>query len=370
MKRISTIRSCTGKFDRVGNRVSLVRRGNSIKLRWSYQKREYSLSVPGGITKASVEAAYTKAGEIAADISFDRFDKTLNRYDSTKGRPAQSEETVETLWAKYKETQKHKAARTTQQNTWKEIDRAIASLPPKALNLSNLDRLADEYLKIRAASTAHRHLATLQPAIRVAVPGVKLRDKLPKQPRKTIHYFTPDEVRVILNIFVGNHYEHYVTFLAATGCRPEEAIALLPSDILQSFDGTECSITKAYSKEILQPYTKNHLNRTIPLSDQALLSVSHCYGGLIFPSPAGSFINQKNFLRRAWKPLINPLAPKTIRRYLPPYALRHSFISNMHYEHGVPLPTIAFLVGDKIETIMRFYAGRQTVKSSELPILY
>lgn len=364
------IKACSGKFDRVANRVSLIKRGESIKLRWSHNKREYTLSIPGGITKASVEAAYAKAGEIAADISFDRFDPTLHRYDSTKGLAPKTEETVETLWAKYKEIQRFKAAETTQRYTWREIDLAIAALPPRSLKLSNIEKLGDEYLKIRSVSTAHRHLSTLQPAVRLAIPGVRLRRNLPKQSKKPIHYFTPDEVRFILESFQGSHYDRYVTFLAATGCRPEEAIALTPADILQSPNGVECCITKTYSKGILRPYTKNYLNRTIPLSEQASLIVKNCQEKFIFPSLTGGYINQKNFLRRAWHPLVKPLVSTRIRRYLPPYALRHSFISNMHYQHGVPLPTIAFLVGDKVETIVKFYAGLQTVKSSDLPSLY
>jgi len=374
MKTLATIKKSTGTFDRV-NKINLINRGKSLQLRWSYQTHRYSLTIPGGISQAAVNAAYAKASIIAADISLDRFDPTLDKYAFEQKRPPrkpeESTQTVQTLWETYKEQQRHRAAATTQKTIWREIDRAIAQLPKHALDLKNLPILGDEYLKIRSASTAHRHLATLQPAIRAAIPGVKLRERLPKQPKRTIYYFSPDEVKAILAAFSGHHYERYVTFLAATGCRPEEAIALTTSDIVRSPQGTECHITKVHTQGILQSHTKNHLIRVIPLSEQAERATRSHQKGILFPSPGGGYINSRNFLRRAWRPIILPLVKSQgIRRYLPPYSLRHSFISNMHYIHGVPLPTIAFLVGDKTETIIRFYAGLQPLHSKDLPSLY
>ncbi|MBP0011453.1 tyrosine-type recombinase/integrase, partial [Roseofilum sp. Belize Diploria] len=353
MKKLQVIKAATGTFDRVAKRISLISRGGSIQLRWTFSGQRYHLAIPGAISQASIEAAYAKANAIASDIALNQFDSSLARYDPEKdGRiKPQQEETIATLWDKYKLRSQAKTSPTTQKSVWREIDRAIAALPSSALRLENIKQLGGEYLKIRKASTAHRHFESLQPAIRVVLPDIRLKEQLPKKVKKPIQFFTPNEVRVILEAFEGNHYERYVTFLAATGCRPEEAIALNPSDISSSSQGTECTFDKAFSKGILSRYTKNYLVRTIPISEMAIQAIADSQQDLIFSSPTGEHIIQNNFLNREWKPLIKPMAQSgEIRRYLPPYALRHSFISNM-YHRGVPLPTIAWLVGDRVETI-------------------
>ncbi|MDJ1179327.1 tyrosine-type recombinase/integrase [Roseofilum sp. BLCC_M91] len=368
MKQLSTVRSSVGTFDRVAKRVSLINRSGSIQLRWTYAGKRFHLAI-GGLTKSTIEVAYAKANAIAADIALNRFDESLAKY-TNRPTPIKQEETIATLWEKYKIKSQGKTSPTTQKSVWVEIDRAIETLPREALKLSNIDALGREYLKIRKPSTTHRHFESLQPAIRAALPGIKLKEQLPKKAKKPIRFFTPDEVRAIVQGFEGNHYERYVSFLSSTGCRPEEAIALTPSDISSSSQGTECTFDKAFSKGILSLYTKNHLVRTIPVSDMAIQSIEGHHGAIIFPSLTGEYINQNNFRNRAWKPLVKKLAQSgAIRRYLPPYALRHSFISNM-YHRGVPLPTIAWLVGDRVETILKFYAGIERLSSSDLPDLY
>jgi len=373
MKQTNTIKNSIGTFDRVANRISLINRRGSIQLRWTFSGKRYHLAIPGGISKAAIAAAYAKANAIAADIALNQFDATLFKYDSEKGgriKRRQSEETIATLWEKYKEKKRQTAALTTQKSVWREIDRAIAALPPSALKLENIAELGNHYLNIRSANTAHRHFISLQSAIRVAIPGIKLKEQLPKMAKKPIQFFFAEEVHSILKAFQGNHYQRYVTFLAATGCRPEEAIALTPADISSSAQETECTISKVFSKGILRPYTKNSLERTVPLSDLASQTIAGGSHQLIFPSPTGQYIDQHNFLNREWRPLVTGMVEQgQLRRYLPSYALRHSFISNMLYR-GVALPTIAWLVGDRVDTVLQFYAGIQTVTSSELPNLY
>ncbi|HBQ97713.1 tyrosine-type recombinase/integrase [Roseofilum sp. Belize Diploria] len=160
---------------------------------------------------------------------------------------------------------------------------------------------------------------------------------------------------------------------STTGCRPEEAISLLWSDLFWPQASCEASITKVFSKNILKPYTKNHLIRTIPISLalQDLLEERKRRSGLVFPSPHKKYIDQSNFSSRVWNCVLHSLvAEGEIRKRLRPYCLRHSFVTNIHHEHGVPFPTIAHLIGDKIETVIRFYSGTKPLTTQTFPNLY
>ncbi|MBP0012924.1 MAG: tyrosine-type recombinase/integrase [Roseofilum sp. SBFL] len=241
------------------------------------------------------------------------------------------------------------------------------------------------YAKANAIATCHRHFESLQPAIRLHLPETKLKPQLPKRVKRPIEWFPPEEVKAILQAFKTDrfsspfapvphsYYYPYVCFLAYTGCRPEEAISLLWSDLFWPQASCEASITKVFSKNILKPYTKNHLIRNIPISLalQDLLEERKRRSGLVFPSPHKKHIDQSNFSSRVWNCVLHSLvAEGEIRKRLRPYCLRHSFVTNIHHEHGVPFPTIAHLIGDKIETVIRFYSGTKPLTTQTFPNLY
>lgn len=66
-------------------RVTLERFRDSIRLRWTLNKKTYSLTI-GSYSKDTVKAARAKAQIIDGDIIFERFDPTLARY----GKPVVS----------------------------------------------------------------------------------------------------------------------------------------------------------------------------------------------------------------------------------------------------------------------------------------
>jgi integrase len=67
----------TGK-ERIG-RINIERYRDSIRLRWQLDGKRYSLTI-GKDSKETIKAARAKAGEIDADITFERFDPTLASY--------------------------------------------------------------------------------------------------------------------------------------------------------------------------------------------------------------------------------------------------------------------------------------------------
>ncbi|MBP0011776.1 MAG: tyrosine-type recombinase/integrase [Roseofilum sp. SID2] len=392
MKTLSVVKASSGKFDRVARLVTLENRDGRIYLRWSFGGKRYSLTIPGGISPVSIAAAYARANAIAADITLGKFDPSLMDYDPNREARAQqlrlkNQPTIRDLWERYKLKQSKISSPTTQKTIWREIDRALDSLPRSALNLENLENLGQEYMKLYSVSVCDRHFGSLQPAIRQRLPHIKLKTQLPKIIKRPIECFTSREVKIILesfeldrfsspsSSFPHSYYHSYVSFLAYTGCRPEEAIALSWADIffLPNGAGSEALINKAFSKGLLKSYTKNYLIRTIPISPslQEILNPFKRQSGLLFPSVRGKHIDQHNFSVRIWKPILNQLVLLgEIRKYLRPYCLRHSFVTNIHYDHGIPFPTIAQLIGDKLETVIKFYSASKPLTSKSFPDLY
>jgi integrase len=72
---------------------------------------------------------------------------------------------------------------------------------------------------------------------------------------------------------------------------------------------------------------------------------------LIFRSPKGLAINDNNFTRRQWKPVLEGLGIE----YRKPYTTRHTMAS-IAIEQGIPLTGVAYLLGHKDTTmVMRTY---------------
>ncbi|WP_146132130.1 hypothetical protein [Pleurocapsa sp. CCALA 161] len=114
----------------------------------------------------------------------------------------------------------------------------------------------------------------------------------PKQVKKPIQCYEPEEIKLILDAFSKNiynpkssRYKHsyyypYVSFLSLVGCRPEEALALVKEDIRAKGDRTYIRFNKSYSKGILLPHTKTHEIRLFPVNEQlkALLTIVQLVG--------------------------------------------------------------------------------------------
>ncbi|WP_371357531.1 tyrosine-type recombinase/integrase [Hydrocoleum sp. CS-953] len=156
------------------------------------------------------------------------------------------------------------------------------------------------------------------------------------------------------------HYYPYVAFLAYTGCRPEEAIALTWEDI----DLTQgiISINKRFTHGNLANGTKTNDGREIRINNKLkeLLSQQQCQNKskLVFPSVTGIYINQKKFNTRVFKPVIKQLKEAgKISKDLPTYNLRNSFISLVLRETDIDIATTAKMTGTSEKMILQHYWG-------------
>jgi integrase len=291
------------------------------------------------------------------------------------------------LWQRYKVAKTQLVAPTTQKGDWPEVDRALNCISPKCLEFSasSATLLLAELLERYAASTTRKVLLYARAANHWAIEEElltknfysRLFKSIPKSQRsgRSRKCFEKHEIEHILLAFASNeflskfsvfphsHYRGYVEFLALTGFRPEEAIALCWSDIKNN----RIIVSRAYSQGILKS-TKTYETREFPVNFQLgkLLRSLPQTQNLVFPSPEGQYINQHNFGERYWKLIVKKLvAAGKVSEYLPTYNLRHSWITRM-LRSGLDIATVAKLAGNKPDTIMKHYLAAQ-VRDLVLP---
>jgi integrase len=285
------------------------------------------------------------------------------------------------LWQRYKAAKAQLVAPTTQKGDWPEVDRALNFVSPECLEFSasSASLLLTELLERYATSTARKVLLYARAANCWAIEEEilsknfysRLFKSIPKSQRsgRSGKCFEKQEIEHILAAFASNefvskfsvfphsHYRGYVEFLALTGFRPEEAIALQWADIKNS----RIIVSRAYSQGILKS-TKTYEARTFPVNSQLghLLQSLPKTQNLVFPSAEGGYINQHNFGERYWKPIVQKLvAAGKVQEYLPTYNLRHSWITRM-LRSELDIATVARLAGNKPDTIMKHYLAART----------
>jgi len=285
------------------------------------------------------------------------------------------------LWQRYKFAKKNLVAATTQKGDWPEVDRALNFVSPECLQFSasSATLLLAELLERYAASTARKILLYARASNHWAIEEElltknfysRLFKSIPKSQKtgRSRKCFEKQEIEHILAAFASNefvskfsvfphsYYRGYVEFLALTGFRPEEAIALTWADIKNN----RIIVSGAYSQGILKE-TKTYETRTFPVNSQLgkLLQSLPKTQNLVFPSPEGGYINQHNFGERYWKPIVKKLVQvNKVAEYLPTYNLRHSWITRM-LRSNLDIATVAKLAGNKPDTIMKHYLAART----------
>lgn len=186
--------------------------------------------------------------------------------------------------------------------------------------------------------------------------------------------FTEEERDQIIEAFRGDgrkgmsyrHYAPFVEFLFCVGCRPSEAIGLQWKHISNDYGSVhfEGSIVQIGNRRVRSQGSKNNRTRRIAVSSRVqhlLRSIApdnHDPEALVFPSRDGEPINYRNFARRAWTSIVDPIKPGTT-----PYSCRDTFITTQLIK-GVPSGVIAKWCDTSTQMIDRSYADK--LKLSQL----
>lgn len=168
--------------------------------------------------------------------------------------------------------------------------------------------------------------------------------------------FTSDEVEGILNAVKESkspHYYYVLKFLFLTGCRTNEATALMWGDIKWSKE--YIAIQRSYSRYVKDfVTTKTGHTRLFPMPKngelwnfmESMYSENFKSNQIIFLNKEGKIINDFS-LGSFWRGYTKPnkksiglipalLAQGKVSKYLPPYNTRHTFISYQINECGIP----------------------------------
>ncbi|MFY7801970.1 MAG: tyrosine-type recombinase/integrase [Limnoraphis robusta] len=386
-------------------RVAVERRGNSIKLRWVHNGKTYDRAIALATSVDAVKVAKAKARQIDSDMILGQFDETLAKYLSRMAVKTKEAETAKnnliTHWENYKTYSCKTVQKTTQADKWKQVDRSLAKIDPSLLSLDKADKLMQALLEFYSPNTVNRIFSDILAAINLAIK----QDKLLKNPyrlckeflnklcrsesngegefKRTREIWSSNELEAIFDAFATNTYcssdsvyRHdfylpYIKFLAFSGCRPEEAIALTKTDVFIKNDKHCLRIDKAHTRGFLK-CTKTEKAREIILNDELMDCItegSKIYSGnLIFPSAKGTYICQDNFQKRHFKKVVTGLfLDGKVSKILPTYNLRHTRITSLLAD-GVPPVTVAQLMGTSPEMIYSHYCGN-IIESYQMPPL-
>ena len=112
------------------------------------------------------------------------------------------------------------------------------------------------------------------------------------------------------------------------------------------------------NRRVRSEKSKNNRTRTLSVSQatqKLLLKIRPerpVQDALVFPSIDGDSINYRNFYRRAWKSVVNPIKPNTT-----PYSCRDTFITQQLLK-GVPTGVIAQWCDTSVAMIERHYLDK------------
>ncbi len=365
---------------------------NRLRLRLSREvctsNRRY-LSLNLADTPENRQLAFEKACQVEQDILTGCFDETLAKYKPQRHLSIiqlnvfQKVSTISELWDGY-------------------IDYKRQFLKPRTLDkLTVLEKhikrcsyqSLDEATKIRFAllqQTTNSQVKDVLMYLSAACKwGMKyglvtcnpfdgMYNELPKhkwQDDSKPNAFSEDEKQKIIQGFKnhkpskGNGYSHYtsfVEFLFLTGCRPSEAIGLqwkhIKEDCLQiTFEGALVQVGNG--ERVRSKGSKNNKTRKFNCNQhlrfllESIKPENPNPESLIFPSPEGLSIHYRNFSRRAWDKIVDPI----VGRQTTPYSCRDTFISEQIFK-GVPTAVVAKWCDNSVEMIEEKYLDSQILE--------
>lgn len=374
-------------------RVSIaLDKGVYLRIRFQLNGIPYTLPF-GKYMPERLDAAKAIAQTIDSDITFHRFDPTLDKYRFKPKKPTPinesvivpvlTEPTLLEIWERYKLLKQKSTAHSTKELKWNILDRLIDRIPSDLLLLSNAEKFILKWRDIHSLGTIASHSTILMSAVNSAVRGKQIEynpykeslklllEKYEGRDNRTCVGYTYDELNRILHAFRTDEfrrkgdrygYAHYATFVdfrMLTGCRPEESIALEWSDIKRRKDGkVYVSFTKAYTYGRLTDETKTGVDRIFPCNEQLIKlldSLPKNHPKLLFPSFEGSYIDERNFNGRQWTNVTKALIDLgELEQFYPFYNIRHSYITEL-VRAGYDLKTIATWSGNSVKTILNNY---------------
>lgn len=367
--------------------VAVENSSNRLRLRWSCEGQRYCLALGLPYSSVNLKLAQKTANQIELDIASGNFDPTLDKYRNQQTTAVRTSKKVNsehllTVWDKWVSTLG--LSSRTLNGHYRTIRRYIEKANP-----SLTDARWYEGIESLSPKVFNAHLGYLKKCLEWAVvekivsENPYIRIKRRKTTKQTVKPFTTDEITRILNAFKSDkfcpkssaykhsHYADFVEFLFLSGVRISEAIGLQVKHV--DFERNEvviCSAlargdkgqTNAANRVRKETKTGNvrHLTMTQRLREMLQARCMHLNpDDLIFPSPNDNSIDDRMFLRRQWKPVLEGLGIEYRRLYV----ARHT-LASMAIEQGVPLTSVAYLLGHADTTMVSRVYGHMINRPS------
>lgn len=310
--------------ERIG-KITLERFKDYLRLRWTLQKKTYVLSL-GKDSSDALRVGRAKAQAIDTDITFERFDPSLQKYGNqptileiVTTKP-ESQISLRQLWDNFlADKLPHLKAKIQDEyvNFTRLLDKIDKEVSYNALQTKKA------LLNITTIDQTRRMLQYLSACCNWGIkhklinenPFYGLYSELPK--RKSISNpnpdsFTEEEREAVIAAFKndkrsGMTYSHYapiVEFWFLTGCRPSEAIGLPWSNVSDDCYSIifNCSIQTIKGIQVRSEGSKNNKSRAVAVSSrvkellESIRPENVAPDALVFPSPRGRAINYPNFI--------------------------------------------------------------------------
>ncbi|MDF5722739.1 MAG: tyrosine-type recombinase/integrase [Rhizonema sp. PD37] len=353
-----------------------------LRLRWRVNGLRYSLTLGLKDTTENRKLAEQKAHQIELDIQTDCFDETLSKYKSQRHlsivnpKEPQKVLSISELWDRYIDYKRQSLKPRT-------IDKlAVLEKHIKRCRYQSLDEAAKIRIALLQQTTNSQAKDVLMYLSAACKWGIKhglvtsnpfdgMYNELPKhkwQEDSQANAFSEKEKQNIIQAFrnhkpsKGMGYSYYVTFiefLFLTGCRPSEAIGLQWKHIMPDCSRItfESALVQVGNGERVRVNSsKNNKKRVFPCNQQLqqlLLTIKSENlepESLVFPSPEELSIHYRNFSRRAWDKIVDPI----VERKTTPYSCRDTFISEQ-IAKGVPTAVVAKWCDNSVEIIEQKY---------------
>jgi integrase len=343
--------------------VSVTARSQMLRLRWTYQGDGYQISLGLLDNPFNRSIAQKKASEIAADIAYGTFDKSLAKY---KPQPEKQAEPVSTIALFEQFITYRKEQGTSGQAISTRYNALLANLKRLGGDIgSEVDArgFIDQLRSRQSARTSNQNLSLLKGFGEWAtkhshwdVNHFSAIASLKASKTQALKPFTRAEIASLLEasaITPGvSHYRDFISFLIHTGVRISEAIGVEWRHV--DLDNGQVFICQSLSRgedgsrsSRVKKSTKTGTARYIDLSPKLLDALRRRFSDgefkptdLVFTNPKGKAIDDNHFRANVWVKLCS--AAKV--EYRRPYNCRHSLLSHV-IESGGSLPQAAAIAG-------------------------
>jgi integrase len=371
------------------NRVHVTSRKGRLRLRWSYLGKPWEMYLSLPDSPINREGARRLALEIEQDIALREFDQTLGKYRPKLDTPEPATIAAVTIgdrWAQWMQDRRDDGVKNqTLTNRYQTIANLLKHFGRDLKSVDDARQFIDYLRNRQSARTSNRNLQMLRAfgnwcvdqgfwGENLFTPIKAAKDS--NRDEKEWIPFTPSEIEAILTTFKLHRsysvYHDFALTLLSLGLRPSEAIGLQwrHIDLARMEITISDSLSRSgYGSRRTREDRKTGTTTRLDMPDHIATMLKGRFtpgthpDDLVFPSPKGKTIDDRNFSQRAWKMVLE----KAGVAHRPPYNSRHT-MGSVAIDQGATYPEVAYLMGHKdTQMVIKTYGHK--VRRPQLPKL-